>query len=56
MLAGPLALLAATAATFLFWRRVRLSVAVPCVVLACLPSLTLAVLFTHVLGCVRNWW
>ena len=56
VLAGPLALLAATAATFLFWRRVRMRVAVPCVVLACMPALTLAVLFTHVLGCVRNWW
>ena len=55
-LAGPLALLCATAATFLFLRRARPWFAVPCVVLFCVPSVTAALLFTHVLGCVRNWW
>ena len=55
VLAGPLALLAAIAALFLFWRRARPAVAVPLAVLT-FPSLTVAVLFTHALGCVRNWW
>lgn len=56
VLAGPLALVVVTRATFLFWRRTRLWVAIPCSVLVCLPSLTVAMLFTHSLLCIRNWW
>ena len=56
VLAGPLAMLCAAGATFLFLRRARPWLALPCVVLLCLPALTMAVLCTHVLGCVRCWW
>jgi hypothetical protein len=54
--AGPLALVCALASTFLFWRRARAWLALPCIALLCFPALTVATLFTHVLGCVRNWW
>jgi hypothetical protein len=56
VVAGPLALLCALASIFLFWRRARAWLALPCIALLCFPALTVATLFTHVLGCVRNWW
>ncbi len=56
VVAGPLALFAVGRASLVLWQRVRMRWALPFSVVLLLPIATLAMLCTHTLGIVRNWW